>query len=557
MEKYAVKKIAIYFVIISLGFILVKCANQQAPPGGPKDKIPPEIVGVYPETGTLNFSDDYFEIDFSEYVDKLSLLDALFISPEINNLDYNWSGTSVKITFDDTLNENTTYTVSIGSSIKDLNNKNPMAQAMNISFSTGNKIDIGKISGKVFDEDLTGTMIFAYLKADTFANPTLVKPENLTQVGENGEFQLLGLKNGEYRIFAIKDEGGNRLYNIGDDAYGVASKIVIINDSLNSIDGIKFMLTREDTIAPFISNVTMTDKYHLAVEFSESLDSSKLSFDNFYIVDSISLNSIDVKYLYQGNKRKFEYILAISDTLNIDGKHSLIAENIFDKYQNITNYESYEFVVSDKPDTLFPKIKSISTSYEKQKIDFINPEFTINFNDGIDIDQLQYALLLDKYKWQVIKNNDASFIVEILTELEANKKVKFQINRKLISDAAGNSIDSVEEFTLETLTGREFSGLSGKVNFSDTSSNLQVVINNKKIGVGYITKVEDNSTYVFKRILPGEYTIWLFDDMNNNGEYNFGSVYPFELSEKFVVYPDTVNLRPRWPVGDVNIEAKD
>ena len=404
------RKMAIYFVIILLGFILVKCANQQPPPGGPKDTTPPEIVGVYPETGTLNYNDDYFEIDFSEYVDKLSLLDALFISPEIKNLDYNWSGTSVKITFDDTLSENTTYTISIGSSIKDLNNKNPMAHAMNISFSTGNKIDIGKISGKVFDEDLTGTMIFAYLKADTFANPTLVKPENLTQVGESGEFQLLGLKNGEYRIFAIKDEGGNRLYNIGDDAYGVASKIIVIDDSLNSIDGIEFKLTREDTISPFISNVTMTDKYHLAVEFSESLDSSKLSFDNFHIVDSTSLNSIDVKYLYQGNKRKFEYILAISDTLNIDGKHSLIAENIIDKHQNITNYESYEFVVSTKPDTLMPVIKSISTPYGEKKIDFITPVFTINFSDGVDVAQLEYALLLDKYNWEIIRNNDACLL---------------------------------------------------------------------------------------------------------------------------------------------------
>ncbi len=549
------KKIAIYFVILLLAVIFVKCANQQNPPGGPKDTVPPEIVGVYPENGMLNFSDDYFEINFSEYVDKLSLLDALFISPEIKNLDYNWSGTSVVITFDDTLNENTTYTISIGSGIKDLNNKNPMTEAMNISFSTGSKIDVGKISGRVYNSDITGTMVFAYLKADTFANPVSTKPQNLTQVGENGEYKLLGLKNGDYRIFAIKDEGGNRLYNIGDDAYGVNSKNIVITDSLNSIEGIEFKLTIEDTISPFISNVTMTDKHHLAIEYSEPLDSTKLIANNFYIVDSLSNSSVDVKYLYKGNKRKFEYFVAISDSLNNDGKYFLIAENIFDKYQNITTYESYEFVVNDKPDTLVPVIKSISTPFEKNKIDFITPEFTINFNDGVDVEQLQYALLLDKYNWQIIKSNDATFIVEILDELEANTKIEFEINRKLLSDAAGNSIDSIEVFSLETLTGREFSGLSGRVKATDTTFTLQIVINNVESGVSYITKVKDDNQYIFERILPGKYTIWLFDDLNNDGKYNFGSIYPFELSEEFFVYPDTVNLRPRWPVGDVNIET--
>ncbi len=123
-----------YLVALVLSLILYTCANQQAPPGGPKDLTPPEIISIFPENGSLNFFDKYFEIDFSEYVDKLSLLDAFFVSPEIKNIEYDWSGTSVTISFDDTLAENTTYTISIGSGIKDLNNQNPMLNAVNVSF---------------------------------------------------------------------------------------------------------------------------------------------------------------------------------------------------------------------------------------------------------------------------------------------------------------------------------------------------------------------------------------------------------------------------------------
>ncbi len=544
-------KYALFFV---LTILVVKCANQQAPPGGPKDTEPPEILDVYPKTGTLNFNDDHFEIVFSEYVEKLSLLDALFISPEIKNLEYDWTGTTVEIAFDDTLEENTTYTVSIGSSIKDLNNQNPMERAMNISFSTGSKIDSGMIKGKVYDNDLTGTMVFAYHKVDTFANPLFEKAKNITQVGDNGEYQLLGLKNGEYRVFAVKDEGANRLYNIGDDAFGVSSSLIILSDSINSINQIDFKLTREDTIPPFISNVTMTDQHHISVEYSEPLDSSKISSSNFYIYDSTSQRRAEARFVYQGNKGKYEYFISNSDTLNIDEDNYLIAENIFDKIGNVTPYDSYQFTINEKPDTVAPLIKSIVTDYDGNQIDNINPKFTLIFNDGIDVKELEQALLLDKFDWKIKRVNDAYFDIVLMNELETNQKIEFKIDHNKISDAAGNSLDSVQTIALQALSGREFSGLSGTVNIHEYTDICVVVITNLDIkNLSYSTIVTETNDFVFERILPGNYTIHTFFDNDSSGTYNYGSVDPFEISEKFFIHPDTLNLRARWPVGDVLI----
>ncbi len=548
------KKLNSIFMIMSLLFFF-QCANQQMPPGGPKDKTPPEIINIYPPDGTLNFNDDHFEIEFSEYIDKLSLLNALFISPEIKRIDYDWSGTSVEITFDDTLRENTTYTVSIGSEVKDLNNKNPMATAVNFTFSTGPEIDSGKIGGMVYGNDLSGTMVFAYLKADTFANPVTEKPINVTQVGKNGNYQLMGLKKGEYRIFAVKDENGNRLYNIGEEAYGVISEPVILNDSVTEISGINFKMTKEDTVAPFISNITMTDRYHFSVEYSEFLDPSEFFAQNFCLVDTLNNHKVKVKYYFQGNKKKFEYFLVIADTLPSNGNYVLIAKNIYDKFGNRNPYDKFEITLNEKPDTLFPKIKPIVTPYKENKIDYLNPYFTIVFSDAISSDSLNNSLILDKYDWEIKKVTDAKFIVKILSDIKPATEIDFKIDRSKITDAAGNKIDSLQSFKINTLTGRELTGLSGKVEFAENIQNMVVVINGcSSSGSEYRTKVKRDSSYSFERILPDKYTIWMFDDKNNNGKFDYGKISPFQFSEKFFIYPDTLLLRPRWPVGDVIIK---
>ena len=551
------KIITKYFLFFIVGIIVTKCANQQSPPGGPKDLIPPKIIYIYPENGTLNFNRNYFEIEFSEYVDKLSLLDALFISPEVKNLEYNWTGTSVEITFDDTLLVNTTYTLSVGSKIKDINNNNQLVDAVNISFSTGNKIDLGKISGKVIENKVTGIMVFANMKSDSFANPIFEKPQSITQVGDSGDFSLMGLKNGEYRVYALKDENGNRLYNIGDDAYGVSSRAVFIKDSLNNMSGIKFKLTIEDTIPPFISNVTMTDKNHISVEFSEYLDSSKINATNFYIFDSTANSKKDVLYLYQGNKNKFEYLLSFKDTLLNTANNFLIAKNIFDKYSNKLEFESFEFVVNEKPDTVAPKIKSIITPFEGNKLDFINPNFTMNYDDGISLSELKNAIIIEKYKFEIEKYSDATFNIHLLNKPETNEKIEFKINHSLIRDAANNSLDSIQNYSIETLSGREFSGLSGKIDVVDSALNLIVVIENTTNSkLKYSAKVDKDGTYNFVRILPGKYLAWIFDDRDKNGKYNYGKINPFVFSEDFFIHPDTLNLRARWPVGDVILKIE-
>ncbi len=162
--------------------------------------------------------------------------------------------------------------------------------------------------------------------------------------------------------------------------------------------------------------------------------------------------------------------------------------------------------------------------------------------------------MLDEYEWEINRNNDAVFEIIFKTELETKQKIEFMLDHNKINDAAGNSLDSIQTISLETLSGREFTGLSGNVNIPECHDNCVVVIKNIDIeNLSYSINVSETNEFNFERILPGQYTIHTFVDNDSNSVYNYGSVMPFELSEKFFIYPDTLNLRARWPVGDVLI----
>ena len=549
-------KILLLIIIITFFY---KCANQLPPPGGDVDKIPPEVLEVYPANGTLNFSDDYFEITFSEYVDKLSFGQAFFISPSIEEFEYEWSGRGVTISFEDTLKENRTYTVTIGTDVEDLNNRNKMFEAISFSFSTGDNLDNGEISGKIYDREPGGVMLFAYLEADSFANPLFEGPDYISQVGERGDYKLQGLATGKYRVFAVKDAYKDMLYSIGDDLYGVPSQEVSLTRSDSSFKNLNFLLTLEDTIPPDLVNVTMTDVNHLLIEFSEFIDSSKIETGNFFVFDSTNNRRVDALFLFKGKAGDQQMFISLSDTLSEDGANFMIAENIFDNYGNITEIQSMEFAVNNSPDTSAANLTDVETEYEGSKLDFKEPHLILNFDDGFYQSDLEKLIIMkDKkgdYPVEIEKIDDASIFVKIIKELKPDRDYKMEIDLNKIIDASGNKIDSIHTINFSTISGKEFSGASGIVTLDSEQSNYKVVLievegKNRK----YYTGTDNGNKFKFDKILPGNYLIWSYDDADSSGDYSFGSVYKFEYSEKLIFYPDTLTLRARWPVGDILIE---
>ena len=285
--------------------ILAGCANQQPPDGGPVDRTTPEIISTYPDSSTmLNFSGNKIQLDFDRYMNERSVEEALFISPYVGTPECQWSGKELEIIFSEKLRSNTTYVMNIGTDAEDLNN-NRMAHAVTLAFSTGHEIDRGAIEGRVYPrihgDALSGIMIFAYrlngLDPDTL-NPITMKPDFITQTGKNGDFFLHHIPFGNYRVFAVRDEYRNLVYDREIDEYGVPSGMINISPSDSLTTGVLMKLAKEDTTGPRLVKVTASNRNHILVDFSKSINPVSVTLSSFSAVDTVDRKPLELLIVY-------------------------------------------------------------------------------------------------------------------------------------------------------------------------------------------------------------------------------------------------------------------
>ena len=147
-----------------------RCANIGAPQGGPKDTIPPKVMGATPAFNTTNFTGTRIYITFDEYV-QLKDQKEFFTSPQLKKTPTLLvKGRGVQIDILDTLKPNTTYALNFGSSVCDNNEGNPL-NGFRYVFSTGPEIDSMFMSGYTVDaykkDSVKKTLIFFYDAADS------------------------------------------------------------------------------------------------------------------------------------------------------------------------------------------------------------------------------------------------------------------------------------------------------------------------------------------------------------------------------------------------------
>ncbi len=555
-------KILLRFLLIILSSIFVfACAKQVPPSGGPVDKTPPTVIATNPINGTTNFKGDELSITFSEYVDRNSIRSAIFISPYIKNINYDWDGRSVTILLNDTLKSNTTYSVIVGTEIKDLNNKNSMAEPYAFSFSTGSKIDKGEISGVVFNKKPIGTKIFLYkVFNEENINPSIVKPDYIAVAGEKGNFVVTGLANGIYKAFAVSDNNSNLLWDSSDERIGIPFKPIVLSDSLNRFSNLNFRLTLFDTTKPNLVEAIMTDKNHILAQFSKRIDSSKISSTNFAIIDSTNDKIYPILYAYnkigKGNKILLEFNSELSDS----AKLYLLTNGINDYFGNVSDSETVEFFNNEKADTLNPKVDKLLLPYDR-KIPYIAPHFIVRFSEGICSDSLESSIFFsgaDKRELpvKIKKINDAEFSVGIKAKLAPNQNYTLRVLQSNICDAAGNHGDSSFVKKTKTINDLAFVSVSGRVINANSNVASYVLLESLDGKANLKIKADEKGEYKFNQVLPNDYFVWAFSDLNGNGKYDFGMVEPFAYSEPFTFRSDTLSVKKRWPVKNVNINFK-
>ncbi len=551
----------IFFVISVLG---VNCAGQFYPSGGPPDSTPPQIVETIPDENSLFFKGDRIYLKFSEYVEQRTVQEAVFISPDLGLLEFEWSGKELEILFDEKLRDNTTYVFSLGTDVKDRNG-NRMEHAFSLAFSTGGFIDTAIISGKVSDKKPAGVTIFAYKldkrNPDTL-NPQNVKPDYLTQTGNDGSFILKNLSFGTYRLFAIKDEYNNLLYDPQIDRFSCANFDINLTPENSAVSNLKFQLAVEDTTAPFIVNVNAIDRNNVIVKFSEPLDTSAIGSISFDIIDTLTNNQLNINSISFVSQQLNAFVLNTS--IQDSQIYKLTAHNVIDTAGNIilTKNNSVYFQGTTQPDTTKPTL--VFVNIQKNAIDVpYGQEFYIMFSEPISKRAFEKSFqFIDsgnvkvdgKFFWQT----DANLFFKPSVPLQSKVGYSIKIIMDSIYDASGNSIrDSVVAIKFTTVDSKKLGSISGSVSV-DSSLLHRVVVHllniNNFAAIPVSLKVNQVQTFEFSNLPEGQYVIQAFIDENGNGKYDAGKIFPHRYSEKFIIYSDTIKVRARWPIEGVNLK---
>lgn len=78
-----------------------------------------------------------------------------------------------------------------------------------------------------------------------------------------------------------------------------------------------------------------------------------------------------------------------------------------------------------------------------------------------------------------------------------------------------------------------------------------IVLYNKNYS--FQTELNDKNEFVFINIPADTYNIEIYCDKNNNKKYDYGRVYPFEFAEQFYIHNQSITIKARWLIENIQI----
>ena len=554
----------------ALAALFAACAGQVPPEGGPRDVVPPAIVRTSPDSGATHVSPSVITLEFSKYVDHRSAEESIFISPPLGELAYDWSGKKVSFTFKGKLRENTTYVVNVGTDVADLRERNRMASSFALAFSTGDSIDRGYINGRVFDDKPEGVLIFAYrlagLLPDTL-DPSRMKPDYITQTGKDGMFSLAHLAFGPYRVFAVRDEYHNLLYDREIDEYGVAQGDLTLTRGEPVVNDLWYRLSKEDTTRPFIAGVKVSDRRRIAVRFSEPLDSASFTRGTFTVVDTLTARAVPLR-LVERDRFQPSIVKVFTDApLDSPAVYRITVRGVADIAGNLIDSsargETFEGTLA--PDTLRPSI-SVWNMKDSVRAVPLDSAIEVRFNDPV----IPFALrgtaagLTDSAGRPVPAGlawtGPASFALIPRGPLRSNAWYTLRVAMDSVRSLTGRTYrDSTFRFRFQTVDLRGTGSIAGVVR-DPKNGKGEIVLTASSINLvpprSSTVRLGSPGPFALEELPEGKYTISAFRDSAGKGVYAFGRPAPFHPSDRFTVYPATIRVRARWGVEGVLVKFR-
>ncbi|WP_244518695.1 Ig-like domain-containing protein [Parapedobacter composti] len=517
-----------FAVLFSLSW---QCASIQRPTGGPKDSIPPKVLKETPPNLTRNFDAEKIVIEFDEYIKLKDQFKEISVSPDTEQpVNPRVRRKTIEITVPDSLEENTTYTINFGKAIGDFNEGNPLINYSYV-FSTGDIIDSLTVSGSVInaltklpEKDITVMLIptrqdsiFGKRKANIF-----------TRTDTAGTFMLRNLREDVYRIYALKEENNDRIYNSPTESIGFLNDSIVLNKDTSGILLETFVgIPREFRLMD--RKIEPNGKLILA--FNKPLDRPGITITHPAALDEDKI----VEYTATRDSATVWLNNLTFDSLKVS---ILNADTLLD---SVTLRRGR----NDKYDRDF----NIADNLTGNKVTRVNHLQLTAGSPVQSIDRSKIVLMEDsvpRTNYQLAKDTSANRRYVLRYNWRPKRDYQLTIEEGAFSGYFGDKNKELSKtFTMDDAAN--FGDIILKVNLPDTSHQYLVQLINEKMDVVHRSvPITASQSIPFRQFPGGKYTLRVVYDTNNNGKWDTGDVYEKRQPERIWYIGKTFMIRANW-----------
>lgn len=594
-NKKITTRFAIQIFSALLFLALVACANRaRGPQGGPRDITPPQPAKAKPQNGTVNFKGKSIEISFSEYITLKSQNNIVVSPPQVSPANIYSNGKKIYVTLNDTLKDNTTYTIDFENSIADLNENNTL-NGYSFSFATGPTLDTLQIAGTVLDASNLNPVadiivgIYANVNDSTFQK---TMPLRVAKTDNAGKFCIKNVKAGSYHIVALNDLNSDYKYNDPNEQIAFADAVVTPSAEVKTVmDTLKLQPEKHhakahkaqtDTVKKYVikpvqkttfypNNLVLKafkkDVYNQYCQKTQRTEPYKVTFFfNTYNKEKPQVRPLNFTpsradlIQYSAKNDTVTYWVADSATFKTDtlkfaldykkaGKFTGSIINTTDTVSAVSFQKNAKKGKKSKRKAVIsvPKFLPITTNLQ-DPFDMYSPVQIISDQPIKSIDSKKIHLFAKKDSvWnpltiQLQKVDTLGLVYSFTNPWDS------EMDYRLLIDSASivglyNTCNDKLELPFKVKAANLYSTLT--VTLINPNDKAVIQLLDAKDNVVKQLPVKGKGT-TFEHLLPGDYYLRLFIDANQNGQWDVGDYEAKRQPEEVYYFNDALHLRSNW-----------
>jgi hypothetical protein len=549
------------FYCVVFAFLLLSCARQIAPSGGPDDKTPPAIRATTPAIGTVGFPrHGSVSFLFSEWIDQKSAEACVSIfPPPPQGIKIKAYGKTMTIKPVKAFSESTTYHIECNMSLKDLHG-NSVGTPYHFFFSTGTTIDSGKAFGCIVSSEKLQSQPKISLFAENngrFPDTSYYNlPSYVVQTDSLGNFSFDHIRKGSYRIIGYIDPNNdNKLQPGSEQAFASIERSISLDTVVGPVS--LFPVTSDTLPNRIISLKPLTDRILIGTWAHSSdrpADSVMAKWRILRLDSARSQSTLPAIQEYIVVSSTARFAIKLSDTMTMAPYMlAYCAIKPLPRGKTVFFCDSIRFNGTHLTDTTKPMAQSFfptATAELKPRIKLVwsKPVFAAA-SRWIMADSLK-----DTVKLTIARGLSDSTIFTIDRPLKPDRIYRLRLPDTLFSDLVGHHPGDTAfgKYSVRAISAENICfSLSGR-----SSCPVPKMPQWKWLFLplggtaGYVSR-DSAGSFRFDSIPAGKGRIASFIDFNGDNAPTPGNLFPWRKPEPYRLYPDTIEARARWDIEGI------